>query len=168
MEKKVVGCYLKYFKYLFQEKGDMLKKKGAFMVQTYSYVQLHWHLSSSAVLLKLSVAQWIPQQNILPGRKTEHIGGANGNDANNVWGKSAFDFSVCHNMWLVNTKQEETPVCPDGICRSQNFLNLVHRLQAKVTGFVEKPKHDLFREISKLKIYYINNKSNKNKLINKE
>lgn len=33
------------------------------------------------------------------------------------------------------------------------FFNLVHRLQAKVTGFVEKPKYDLFREISELKIY---------------
>lgn len=34
MEKKIVGCYLKYLKYLFQEKGDMLKNKAAFMVQT--------------------------------------------------------------------------------------------------------------------------------------
>lgn len=57
MENKLVKYYLKYLKYLFQDEGDMLKNKATFMVQTFLYMQLHRHLSSSAVLLKLSVTQ---------------------------------------------------------------------------------------------------------------
>lgn len=57
MENKLVKYYLKYLKYLFQDEGDMLKNKTTFMVQTFLYMQLHRHLSSSAVLLKLSVTQ---------------------------------------------------------------------------------------------------------------
>lgn len=40
MDKKAVRNYLKYLKYLFQEEGDMLKNKAAFMVQTYTHMQL--------------------------------------------------------------------------------------------------------------------------------
>lgn len=69
MDKKAVRNYLKYLKYLFQEEGDMLKNKAAFMVQTYTHMQLPWHLSSSAFLVNISVTQWFPERTSYHGER---------------------------------------------------------------------------------------------------
>lgn len=103
MEKKLVKYYLKYLKYLFQDEGDTLRYKDDFMVQTYTHVQLHRHLSSSAVSLKLSL--WHNEFHIetsYQGERLNMFEQKMGMMANNVRGKSGFDCSICHKTWLTS------------------------------------------------------------------